>query len=255
MGREFTRGEGGGKVGQMADTADGGDEPSASGRAVGTTIHGAPSKIEGHRTATPRRPSERTGRSGMPVVRIEGGRKVLRVGGVIQSVHVDETYEPDVWDAMLPQRRPERVLILGLGGGTMAQLLTARYGSIEITGVERDPAVIWLARHEFGLTALPHVRIVEDDAFAFVRRAAAHKERFDAICVDLYTAGKMAHGVLDPAFLRAVASILAPEGSATFNLWRSPHLADQLRRLRRILCIAAVVEVEDNLVVRCAPLP
>ncbi|HEX6817820.1 MAG TPA: methyltransferase domain-containing protein [Ktedonobacterales bacterium] len=190
-------------------------------------------------------------------MRIEGGRKVLRVGGVIQSVHVDETYEPDVWDAMLPdppERRPERVLILGLGGGTMAQLLTARYGPIEITGVERDPAVIWLARHEFGLATLPHVRIVEDDAFAFVRTAAERGVRYDAICVDLYTAGKMAHGVFDPAFLRDVARILAPVGAATFNLWRSPYLADQLRRLRRALRVAAVVAVEDNLVVHCRSL-
>jgi spermidine synthase len=169
-------------------------------------------------------------------------------------VHVDETYVSDVWDAMLPDTRPERALILGLGGGTMAQLLAARFGPIEITGVERDPAVIWLAHHEFGLAALPHVHIVAADAFAFVQDAATRHERFDAICVDLYIAGKMAHGVLDPAFLRAITRILAPGGAVTFNLWRSPYVADQLRRLSHVLRVGAVVEVEDNFVVRCTPL-
>ncbi len=136
----------------------------------------------------------------------------------------------------------------------MAQLLTARFGAIEITGVERDPAVIWLALHEFGLAALPHVHIVAGDAFAFAQDAAERHERFDAICVDLYTAGKMAHGVLDPAFLRDISSILSPCGMVTFNLWRSPYLADQLRRLSRVLRVGSVVEVEDNFVVRCTAL-
>jgi spermidine synthase len=193
-----------------------------------------------------------------PMVVIEAGRKVLRVGGVIQSVHVDAAYEPDVWDAMLPHDKPASALILGLGGGTMAQLLTARHGPLPITGVERDPAVIWLARREFGLDALPHVRIVREDAFAFVRRMAASAskasagERYDAICVDLYTAGKMAHGVFDPSFLRDLARILAPAGLVTFNLWRSPFIADQLRRLARVFTIQDCAEVDDNLVVRYA---
>ncbi|HEV8190875.1 MAG TPA: hypothetical protein VGP82_05255 [Ktedonobacterales bacterium] len=183
-----------------------------------------------------------------PVVAREDGRKVLRVGGVIQSVHVDETYQPDIWDAMLPSERPERMLILGLGGGTMAALLTKRWGEVPIVGVERDPAVVWLARTEFGLAALPHVQIVTEDAFTFVRRC---EDYFDAICVDLYTAGKMAHGVLDPSFLHGVAGLLSPAGVVMFNLWRSPYLSDQLRRLRRVFAVREVVEVDDNVVVRC----
>jgi len=113
---------------------------------------------------------------------------------------------------------------------------------------------VWLARHEFGLNLMPHVRIDLDDAFAFVQRATDATEHYDAICVDLYTAGKLAHGVLDPTFMRDLARILSPSGSITFNLWRSPYLADQLRRIERVLAVRELVEVEDNLVVRCAPL-
>jgi spermidine synthase len=189
--------------------------------------------------------------SARPVVAREDGRKVLRVGGVIQSVHVDEAYQPDIWDAMLPSERPERVLILGLGGGTMAVLLTKRWGEVPIVGVERDPAVVFLARTEFGLDAHPHVEIVTEDAFTFVRRCT---QQFDAVCVDLYTAGKMAHGVLDPSFLRDVTRLLGPTGVVMFNLWRSPYLADQLRRLKRVFAVREVVEVDDNVVVRCGHL-
>lgn len=187
-----------------------------------------------------------------PIVVIEQGRPVLRVGGVIQSIGVDETYRPDIWDAMLPRNRPENALILGLGGGTIATLMTQRFGPLPITGVEFDPAVVWLARHEFGLDKLAHVRIVVEDAFAFARRC---RERYDAICVDLYSAGKMAHGVLGGQFLRDVARLLSPEGEATVNLWRSPYLDDQLRRIGRELLVSAVTEVDDNLIVRCKRRP
>lgn len=182
------------------------------------------------------------------VVALERGRRVLRVGGVIQSVHVDETYEPDIWDAMLPRRQPANALILGLGGGTIATLMTRRWGAFPITGVEYDPGVALLARRDFGLGRLEHVRVVVGDAFEYARTCA---QRYDAICVDLYTAGKMAHGVLSAPFLRDLNRLLTPEGEAVFNLWRSPYLADQLRRIGRVLHIRETCDVDNNVVVHC----
>ena len=181
-------------------------------------------------------------------VHLEAGRKVLRVGGVIQSVGVDAAHVPDVWDAMLTAARPASALILGLGGGTIAALLTRRWGPLPIIGVERDPAVAWLARTEFGLGALPNVSIVTDDAFAYARRG---DQRFDLICVDLYLAGKMAHGVLAVSFLRDIARLLTPDGVATFNLWRGPALADATRRIARELTLLDALDVDDNVVLRC----
>ena len=185
-----------------------------------------------------------------PFVTIEAGRKVLRVGGVIQSVSVDDAYARDVWDAMLPQERPANALILGLGGGTIASLLVQRWGPVPIVGVERDPVVAWLAEHEFGLAALPNVEIVVADAFAYVRRC---QRQFDAICVDLYVAGRMSHGVLGGAFLRDIERLLTTEGTVTVNLWRTPYLSDQLQRLRRSLDVRELTAVDENVVVSCGP--
>lgn len=185
-----------------------------------------------------------------PVVAVEDGRKVLRVGGVIQSVAVDASYVPDVWDALLPRRQPANALILGLGGGAIAQLMTRRWGPLPIVGVERDPAMVDLALGEFGLGALDHLRIVTADAFAWV---AACDQRFDAICVDLYVAGKMAHGVLGAAFLRDLRRIVTPRGEVTFNLWRSAYLSDQLRRIERVFSVVAIDEADDNIIVHAAP--
>lgn len=187
-----------------------------------------------------------------PVVSVEDGRTLLRVGGVIQSVAVDERHEPDVWDAMLPLRPPENALILGLGGGTTATLLTRRFGAVPVLGIERDPRIARLAQERFGLAALSNVQVMIADAFAFLPRCPTH---FDLICVDLYVAGKLEHGVFGTDFLRAVGGALTPEGTATFNLWRSPYLADHLRRLRRVLDVRDIIEVGDNIVAHCDQRP
>ncbi len=183
---------------------------------------------------------------------VEDGRKVLRVGGVIQSVVVDERYTADVWDAMLPRRRPASALILGLGGGSIAQLMTRRWGSLPITGIERDPAVVSLARHEFGLDQLDQLTIVTADAFVWTRMCG---QSFDAICVDLYVAGKLAHGALGAAFMRDLRRLLSPEGEVIFNLWRSAYLEDQTRRIAAYFRIEALDQADGNVVVHAIQAP
>jgi spermidine synthase len=192
------------------------------------------------------------GERARPVVTVEDGRTLLRVDGVIQSVAVNERYVPDIWDAMLPIRRPTSALILGQGGGTTATLLTEHYGPIPILGVERDARIAELARERFGLEHHPNIQTVVADAFEFVATCQA---RADLICVDLYVAGHMQHGVLGADFLRQVSRILRPEGTVTFNIWASRFLPDQLRRLQRVLAVEDIVEVGRNVVVRCTHRP
>jgi spermidine synthase len=188
----------------------------------------------------------------MPVVSVEAGRTLLRVSGVIQSVAVDQNYEPDFWDAMIPDRRPESALILGMGGGTIASLLASRHAGVPTLGVERDARIVRLARERFGLAQLANVQILEADAFAFVETCHS---AFSLICVDLYVGGRMEHGVLGTAFLQDVARLLTPEGLAIFNLWSSGYLPDHLRRLERVLQIVDVREVGQNVLVYCAVRP
>lgn len=153
--------------------------------------------------------------------RIENGSKVLRVGGVIQSVAIDACYTGDIWDALLPRKQPESALILGLGGGSLAHLMTRRWGPLPITGVERDRTIIHLARTEFGLDAASHVRIIEADAFTWIRQP---HPPFGAICVDMYVAGKLAHGALSPAFLRDLHRVVAPGGEVCLTSG-APHIS------------------------------
>jgi len=182
----------------------------------------------------------------------DGGRAALAIDGVVQSVAVGDGATPSgYWPAMLPDRAPREALLLGLAGGTIAHLLVGAHGPLPIIGVDDDPAVVAVARTQFGLD-LPNVEIVLADAFAF---AATCPRRFDLVCVDLFRDGQIPARVCSSAFLTRVRRLLRPNGLATFNLARDRRAGDRLRQLERHLVIVRRVLVGFNLVVHCALAP
>lgn len=200
----------------------------------------------------------------------EGGGLALQVGGVTQSISLPITEGPegvddphaDYWGLMLPPGCPGNALLLGLGGGTVATLLARRCPDARITGVERDPTVLTLARDLFGLDALPHLSVVEADAFDWVPAQLAldgavtdGAQRFDLVCVDLFEAGRLALGTLATPFLRQIAALLAPDGVASFNLMVTGRTPEQLHRLRRVFFIERETRLRGNLIVHAKALP
>ena len=115
-----------------------------------------------------------------------------------RSLVVDETfasfYRPGevvtrcVWDAIaapllwLPPSRRRRILLLGLGGGSVARLARALAPDSEIVGVELDPEVVRLARRHLDLDALS-VRVEITDALDFLER---DRSRYQAILEDVF---------------------------------------------------------------------
>lgn len=182
-----------------------------------------------------------------PRVEERAGRKALIVGDYVQSIAVADDHRFDVWDAFIPHHRhPWRALILGAGGGTIATILTQRFGPIQIMAIERDPEVAQLAQEEFGLAELPNVALVVADAFAWIETC---EQTFDLICVDLYVAGEIAHGTFATAFLRQIARLLTPGGIATFNLFKSRRVPAQIHRLERVFNVVDRFDIEGNIVV------
>jgi spermidine synthase len=148
---------------------------------------------------------------------------------------------------MLPDVRPRSALLLGLGGGTLALLLTRRFGCMSIVGVDDDAVVVSLGRELLGQD-LPGLEVVIEDAFAFV---ATCRRRFDYCGVDLYRGGQIPRGVLSKAFLRQLHGLVSPGGCVTFNLFAGRRLTDQLRRLARVFRVQRQVAVGKNVVLHC----
>ncbi len=93
-----------------------------------------------------------------------------------------------VWDALaaplvaLSPRRLKSLLILGLGGGSVARLARALAPEVAIVGVEKDREVLDVARRDLGLDH-QRLELVVDDALGFLER---DRRRFDAVVEDLF---------------------------------------------------------------------
>ena len=168
------------------------------------------------------------------------------MAGVVQSIAVPESgIVPGYWSAMLPDVRPRSVLLLGLGGGTVARLLIQRFGPIPILGVELRQDIADLAVSAFGLGP-DTLSIVVADAFEFMRGC---QQRFDYIAVDLYVGPELVTQALGKPFLRDVRRCLAPGGVAVYNLVLSRRLPKYLHRLAQVFRVDHVRDVELNVVV------
>lgn len=87
--------------------------------------------------------------------------------------------------ALLPwllERPAERALVIGLGGGIIANQYRYFHPATAVDGVEIDPAVIDVARRHFDLD--PTVRVFAEDGRIFAARPGPD---YDVIVVDAYT--------------------------------------------------------------------
>jgi spermidine synthase len=126
---------------------------------------------------------------------------------------------------LLFMERPGSVLLLGLGGGSLAKFLLHHFPHCRVQVVERREAVIDLAHDYF---SLPHDRRLDiylGDAEVFLRTIA--RQSYELILVDIYNAWGPAQALSGSAFFPACRERLTPHGIVSVNLWRSmasrPH--------------------------------
>ena len=198
---------------------------------------------------------------GKPRVEVKIGRRgrALRIDGTFAS-----WYEPglpitgSVWDALgaplllLPPARRQRVLILGLGGGSVARVVRALAPRAKIVGVEMNGAVLRAARKHLDLDALG-IEVVKADARDYLRRSRRH---FDVVIEDLFLGDS--RNIHKPDWLPApgyqlAARRLAPGGLLVCNtIEETPAVARELRR-RFPATLSIEVEDYDNRVLVAGP--
>ena len=111
--------------------------------------------------------------------------------------------------------QPARVLMLGLGGGTISTYLGRHMPQLAIDVVEIDPAVVEAAKKYFGIRATDNVHYLEGDARVFLNR---HKEPYDLILVDAFHGGYVPFHLLTKEFYELLKQRLTPGGAAAFNV-------------------------------------
>ena len=114
----------------------------------------------------------------------------------------------------------KKVLLLGLGAGSVVDLLVNKHGlKCAITGVELDATVIDFAQKYFDIEKYHDLKIVQADAFEFVKH---HNEKYDLIVVDLFV------------------------GDTVPEAFASEEFINHLRRLSKEKCCVAYNKMTDN---------
>jgi predicted membrane-bound spermidine synthase len=108
-----------------------------------------------------------------------------------------------------------KILMLGLGGGSISTYLGRFMPEAAITTVEIDPGVISAAKSYFGLRETERMRYRAGDGRVFLTRS---NELYDLILLDAYRGGYVPFHLLTREFYTLVKQRLAPGGAAAFNV-------------------------------------
>ena len=130
--------------------------------------------------------------------------------------------------ALLLIEPPRRVLLIGLGAGSLVRFLHHHFPECVIEAVDNSEQVIKLAKGYFQLQDTAHVRLHLHDGRLFLERLDGGT-LYDLILFDAYDeTGLVADIYAREPFSRA-ARALAPEGILAANLWSGgPQSAQEI---------------------------
>lgn len=111
--------------------------------------------------------------------------------------------------------RSAEILILGLGGGSVINLLRKKFNYYgKITAIEIDPAVIDIAIKEFQIKEHGKIKLVCEDAWEYVKKTPA---RFGLIIMDVFIDLEVPLPFYSAQFWKDVSRKLKERGTIVFN--------------------------------------
>ena len=136
-------------------------------------------------------------------------------------------YTRMMMSALLVQPEPRRILIIGLGGGTLPSALTTLLPQARIDVVEIDPAVVTVATRYFGFNPSTRLRVHQADGRAFVEQAVRERRGYDLIMLDAFDYNYIPRHLMTQEFLTQVRGLLNGGGVLAANTFASSALYDR----------------------------
>ena len=127
---------------------------------------------------------------------------------------------------MIVNPNPQRILIVGLGGGTMSNTLHQLLPNAEIENVEIDPAVIKVARQYFSFFENDKVTSQVKDGRIFIKRGLLKKQQYDWIILDAFNGDYIPEHLMTKEFLEETKALLSANGVITANTFSISDLYD-----------------------------
>ncbi len=172
------------------------------------------------------------------VVEVGSTRKII-VGNIIQSLNPDSpACSKLVWgqlvnslkERVVDPKTIKRVLILGMGGGTIAHLLSRNFPGVEIVSIEYDGVMVDIAKKYFNVDSIPNHKIIVDNALKVVvepENFGISQGSFDVLIVDIFNGDRYPDLGKTGNFIAAVKRLVAPGGFLVFNrIYTEEHQED-----------------------------
>jgi len=122
--------------------------------------------------------------------------------------------------SLIFQPRPKKILVVGLGGGSLVKFLLNYLPECEIDAVELRSAVYQTARDFFQLHNNLRLTIhINDIRHHLQQIVESHTNHYDLILVDAFVNDGISESVIDGPFFWAIYTILKPKGILSMNLW------------------------------------
>lgn len=153
------------------------------------------------------------------------GLRTLRFekGGARQSVvkvgdpdHLELPYARAMLAGLAVVDDPKRVLIIGLGGGTIPSFIHRHYPEAAIDAVDIDPEVVDVAKRFFGFREDGRMRAHVGDGRRFIEEC---RNRYDVIFLDAFGSDNIPYHLATREFLQGVRRALAPNGVVVGDVW------------------------------------
>ncbi len=127
---------------------------------------------------------------------------------------------------LLVKPNPERILIIGLGGGSLPMTFADLFPDASIDVVEIDEAVVKVAREFFFFEETENMQVYVDDGRPFIKRASIRKQSYDYIILDAFSGDYIPEHMLTEEFLEEVKSIMTEDGVLVANTFSTSRLYD-----------------------------
>ncbi len=134
--------------------------------------------------------------------------------------HIELAYLRSMLIALLFVSTPRRILLLGLGGGTLARFFLQHFPKAQIEAVELRQAVVEVAEAYFNLDIRPPLGVYVMDAHQFLEgQGISGSDKFDLILVDVFDAEGPSAVLEGPDFFVRLSEVIDPRGAMAVNLW------------------------------------
>jgi spermidine synthase len=127
---------------------------------------------------------------------------------------------------LLLNPEPERVLIIGLGGGTLPLIFADLFPTAKIDVVEIDEAVVRVAEEFFFFSETENMKVTVDDGRPFIKRAGIRAQKYDYIILDAFSGDYIPEHMLTREFLQEVQAIMTEESVLVANTFSTSRLYD-----------------------------